>query len=97
MYDWLYYSQVAHGYMCEICRVFYGKSPVPTRRERGTWSHNVVIFHGNAGKKLQRHAKSKPPTNAILAITSTRTDEALSSPSGIQEKTNINKMCFEND
>ena len=32
MYDWLYYSPVAHGYTCEICEVFYGKSPVPTGR-----------------------------------------------------------------
>ena len=23
MYNWLYYSQVAHGYMCKICEVFY--------------------------------------------------------------------------
>ena len=91
MYDWLYYSQVAHGCMCKICEVFYGKSPVPTGRGRGAWSHNTLIFHENTGK-LRRHAKSKPHTNAILAITSTRIDEALSGPSGIQEKTNINKM-----
>ena len=77
MCDWLYYSQVAYGYMCKICEVFYGKSPVPTGRGRGAWSHNVVIFHGNAGKKLRHHAKSKPHTDAILAITSTRIDEAL--------------------
>ena len=32
MYDWLHYSQVAHGYMCKIYKVFYGKSPVPTER-----------------------------------------------------------------
>ena len=65
---------------------------------RGAWSHNAVIFHGNAGKKLQRHAKSKPHTNAILAITSSRIDEALSGLSGIQEKTNINRnVCFEID
>ena len=42
---------------------------------------------------MQRHAKLKPQTDAILAITSTRTDEALSGPIGIQEKTNINEMC----
>ena len=92
MYDWIYYSQVAHGYMCKICEVFYGKSPVPTGRERGAWIHNAVIFHGNAGKKLRRHAKSKPHTNVILTIASTRIDEALLGPSGIQEKTNINEM-----
>ena len=51
----------------------------------------MVIFHGNAGKKLRRHAKLKPQTDAILALTSTRIDEALSEPSGIQEKTNINE------
>ena len=34
----------------------------------------------------------KPHTDAILAITSTRIDEALSGPCGIQEKTNINEM-----
>ena len=72
MYDWLYYSQVAHGYMCKICEVFYGKSPVSTGRGRGTWSHAAVIFHGNAGKKLRSYAKSKPHTDAILVITSTR-------------------------
>ena len=92
MYDWLYYSQVAHGYMCKICEVFYGKSPVPIGRRRGAWSHNAVIFHGNAGKKLRRHAKLKPHTNSILAITSTRIDEALSGPNGIEEKTNIYEM-----
>ena len=91
-YGWLYYSQVAHGYKCKICKVFYGESPVPTGRGRGAWSHNAVIFHGNAGKKLQRHAKTKPHTDAILAITFTRIDEALSGPSDIQEKTNINEM-----
>ena len=52
MYDWLYYSQVAHRYMCKICKVFNGKSPVPTGRGRGAWFHNAVIFHGNAGRKL---------------------------------------------
>ena len=52
MYDWLYYSQVAPGYICKICEVFYGKSPVPIGRGRGACSHNAVIFHGNAGKKL---------------------------------------------
>ena len=72
MYDWLYYSQVAHGYMCKICEVFYGKLPVSTGRGRGTWSHDAVIFHGNAGKKLRSHVKLKPHTYAILAITSTR-------------------------
>ena len=92
MYDWLYYSQVDDGYMCNICEFFYGKSPVPTGRGRGAWSHNAVIFHGNAGKKLQCHAKQKLHTNAILAITFTRTDEALLGPTGIQEKTNTNKM-----
>ena len=51
------------------------------------WIHNAVKFHGNAGKKLRRHAKSKPHTDVILAITSTKIREALSSPSGIQEKT----------
>ena len=91
MYDWPYYSQVADGYMCKICEVFYGKSPVPTGRGRGAWSHTALIFHGNTGN-LRRHAKSKPHTNAILAITSTIIDEALSGPSGIQKKTNINKM-----
>ena len=65
---------------------------MPTGRGRGAWSHNAVIFHVNAGKKLQHHAKLKPHTDAILAITSTRIDEAFSSPSGIEEKTNINKM-----
>ena len=94
MYDWLYYSQVAHGYMCKICEVFYRKSPVPTGRGKGTWSHNAVIFHGNAGKKLQRHAKSKPHTDAILAITSTRIDKALLGPSGIQEKTKYQRNVF---
>ena len=64
---------------------------MPTGRGRGAWSHNMVIFHGNAGKKLRRHAKLKPQTDAILALTSTRIDEALSEPSGIQEKTNINE------
>ena len=44
MYDWLYYSQVAHGYMCKICEVFCGKSPVPTGRGRGAWSHNWYYF-----------------------------------------------------
>ena len=78
--------------MCKIYEVFYGKSPVPARRGRGAWSHNAVIFHGNAGKKLRCHAKSKPHTDAILAITSTRIDEASSGPSGIQEKTNINEI-----
>ena len=53
---------------------------------RGAWSHNAVIFHGNAGKKLRRHTKSKPHADAILAITSTRIDEALSRPIGIQGK-----------
>ena len=77
--------------MCKICEIFYRKSTVPTGRGRGAWSHNAVVFHGNAGKKLQCHAKSKPHTNAILVITSTRIDEALSGPSGIQ-KENINKM-----
>ena len=90
MYDWICYSQVAHGYMCKICEVFCGKSPVQIGKGRGAWSHNAVIFHGSAGKKLRRHAKSKPHTDAILAITSSRIDEALSGPSGIQEKTNIN-------
>ena len=37
----------------------------------------MVIFHGNAGKKLRHHGKSKPHTNAILAITSTRIDKSL--------------------
>ena len=98
MYDWIYCSQVAHGYMCKICEVFYGKSPVQLGKGRGAWSHNTVIFHRNAGKKLQRHAKSKPHTDAILAITSSRIDEALSGLSGIQEKTNINRnVCFEID
>ena len=72
MYNWVYYSQVAHGYMCKICEVFYGKLPVSTGRGRGTWSHDAVIFHGNAGKKLRSHVKLKPHTYAILAITSTR-------------------------
>ena len=88
----MYYSQVAHGYMCKTCEISYGKSPVPTERGRGAWSHNAVIFRWNAGKKLRCHAKSKPHTDAILAITSTRIDETLSGPSGSQEKTNINKM-----
>ena len=78
--------------MCKICEVFYEKSPVPARRGRGAWSHNAVLFHGDAGKKLRHHAKSKPHTDAILAITSTRIDEASSGPSGIQEKTNINEL-----
>ena len=73
--------------MRKICEVFYGKSPVPTGRGRGAWSHNALIVHGNVGKKLRRQAKSKPHTDAILAITSARIDEALSGPSGIQEKT----------
>ena len=98
MYDWLYYSQVDHGCMCKICEVFYGKSPVPTGRGRGAWSHNALIVHGNVGKKLRRQAKSKPHTDAILAITSARTDEALPGPSGIQEKTKYQRnVCFEID
>ena len=44
------------------------------------------MFHGNAGKKLRRHAKSQLRTNIVLAITSTRIDKALSGPIGIQEK-----------
>ena len=67
---------------------------MPTGRGKGTWSHNAVIFHGNAGKKLQRHAKSKPHTDAILAITSTRIDKALLGPSGIQEKTKYQRNVF---
>ena len=48
MYDWLYYVQVAQGHLCKICEIFR-----PTGgRGRGAWNHNVVIFHGNAGKKL---------------------------------------------
>ena len=98
MYDWVYYSQVAHGYMRKICKVFYGKSPVPTGRGRGAWSHNALIVHGNVGKKLRRQAKSKPHTDAILAITSARIDEALPGPSGIQEKTKYQRnVCFEID
>ena len=62
---------------------------MPTGRGRGARSHNAVIFHGNAGKKLRRHAKSRLHTDGILAITSTRIDEALSGPSGIQEKTYV--------
>ena len=46
----------------------------------------MVMFHGNAGKKLRRHAKSQLRTNIVLAITSTRIDKALSGPTGIQEK-----------
>ena len=65
---------------------------MPPGRGRGAWSQNAVIFHGNEGKMLPRHAKSKTHTDAILAVTSTRIDEALSSPSGIEKKTNINKM-----
>ena len=53
MYDWLYYIQVAHGYMCKICEVFYGKSTVTTGRGRDAWSHNAVMFHGNAGKSTR--------------------------------------------
>ena len=92
LYDQSRYKKVAPGYMSKICVVFYGKSRVPTGRGRGAWSHNAVIFHGNAGKKLRHHAKSKAHTDAILTITSTRIDEALSGPSGIQEKTNINEV-----
>ena len=84
------------GICVKSARFFNGKSPVPTGRGRGAWFHNAVIFHGNAGKKLQHHAKSKPHTNAILAITFTRIDEALLGSRGIQEKTNI-IICFEID
>ena len=89
MYDWLYYSQVAHGYMCKICEIFYRKSSVPTGRRRCAWSHNTVIFHGNVGKMLRRHANSKPRSDVILAITSTRIDEVLSGAIGFQEKTKM--------
>ena len=37
----------------------------------------MVIFHGNAGKKLRHHAKPKRHTNAILAKPSTRIDKSL--------------------
>ena len=60
---------------------------MPTGKGSGAWSHNVIIFHGNAGKKLGHHVKAKLHTNSILAITFTRIDEALSDPTGIQEKT----------
>ena len=63
------YDICAYGHMCKICEVFYGESPVPTGKGRGGWIHSTVIFHGNAGKKLQHHAESKPHTNTILAIT----------------------------
>ena len=51
-----------------------------------------VIFHGNAGKRLQCHAKSEAHSVVIQAITSTRIDRALLDPIGIQEKTDISKM-----
>ena len=41
IYGWLYYSQVAQWYMCKICKVFCGESPVQQDEEevRGvmTW------------------------------------------------------------
>ena len=58
-----------HTSTCVKSEVFYGESPVPTGKGRGGWIHSTVIFHGNAGKKLQHHAESKPHTNTILAIT----------------------------
>ena len=39
---------------------FYGKNSMPSRNGRGTWSHKVVVFKDNPGKKLRRHANSKP-------------------------------------
>lgn len=41
---------------------------------RGAWSHNVTIFHTNAGKNLQHCAKLKPHTDAVLAMISTTVD-----------------------
>ena len=59
---------------------------------RGAWSHNVIIFHENARKKLQHHAKLKPHTDDVLAIISTTVDEALLGLTGIQVKTDTNKL-----
>ena len=64
---------------------------MPTGTGRCAWGHNAVIFHGNAGK-LRGQAKSRPHTDAILAITSTRIDEALSGHIGTQEKTLENSL-----
>ena len=35
MYSWLYYSQSLHGYICKICKIYYGSSPCPTNLNRG--------------------------------------------------------------
>ena len=76
MYGRLFYSQVAHWYMCKIYQVFYGKSRVTKGGGRGGWSDNMAIFHRNSERKLPCYAKSKHHTDAILAITSTRIHEA---------------------
>ena len=51
MYSWLYYSQSLHGYMCNICEIYYVSSPCPTNSNRGVWSHKPVAFHDNADHK----------------------------------------------
>ena len=77
LYPWLYYKHSSNGYMCKICDVYYGSSPCPSGGNRCAWSHNAVVFHDNAGKKLRRHNTSKCHSNAVKAMTNLRIEETL--------------------
>ena len=68
-----------------------GNHKCPKEGEEAFWSQNVIIFHGNAGKKLKRYSKSKPHTDVILAIISIRIYEVFSGPIGIE---NILELSF---
>ena len=79
MYSWLYYSQSLHGYMCEICEIYYGSSTRPTNSNRGDWSHKPVTFHNNAGKKLRRHDFTESHKQAIIGLANLRIEDTTGS------------------
>ena len=86
LYTWLYFRQVFHGYMCKTCEVFYRKNPLSSGKRRGAWSHKGFVFKDNPGKKLRRHANSKPPKDAIESLTHLRIEDTLSRSEDSRQK-----------
>ena len=43
LYTWLYFD-VLRGYICKICKIYYGSKSCPSGGNRGAWSHASVKF-----------------------------------------------------
>ena len=74
-------------------RSFLWENPVPSGKGRGPWSHKGVAFKDNPGKKLWRHANSKPHKDAIEPLTHLRIEDTLSCrKDSHQKKESVNEL-----